>query len=275
MEEALLGGLSPQAFLRRHWQKRPLLVRRALPGFRGAIGKNALFALAGRGEVESRLVERHGNKWQVTHGPLSQSRAAAGRCAQLDAPGERREPLQRACGETAAPLLVHSAGAPGRRDGELRRAGRGGRPACRFLRRIPGAGRRPSPLAARPPPAFRPGCACPAQPDRRFPRRGGVRAGAGGHALPAAGLGARRRRARQLLHLLGRVPRAARRRAGGILSRLPSRTRPTRRDLPRPAPARDPASGKDRRGPGRLRAKSCFGEFPGEHPTRRISSGAS
>jgi 50S ribosomal protein L16 3-hydroxylase len=33
MEEALLGGLSPQAFLRRHWQKRPLLVRRALPGF--------------------------------------------------------------------------------------------------------------------------------------------------------------------------------------------------------------------------------------------------
>lgn len=74
MEEALLGGLSPQAFLRRHWQKRPLLVRRALPGFRGAIGKKALFALAGRGEVESRLVERHGNKWQVTHGPLSQSR---------------------------------------------------------------------------------------------------------------------------------------------------------------------------------------------------------
>lgn len=74
MEEALLGGLSPQAFLRRHWQKRPLLVRRALPGFRGAIKKNPLFALAGRGEVESRLVERHGNKWQVTHGPLSQSR---------------------------------------------------------------------------------------------------------------------------------------------------------------------------------------------------------
>ena len=39
MEEALLGGLSPQVFLRRHWQKRPLLVRRALPGFRGVIEK--------------------------------------------------------------------------------------------------------------------------------------------------------------------------------------------------------------------------------------------
>jgi 50S ribosomal protein L16 3-hydroxylase len=74
MEEALLGGLSPQAFLRRHWQKRPLLVRQALPGFRGAIARNALFALAGRGEVESRLVERRGKKWLVSHGPLSQSR---------------------------------------------------------------------------------------------------------------------------------------------------------------------------------------------------------
>lgn len=74
MEEALLGGLSPQVFLRRHWQKRPLFVRQALPGFRGAIEKNALFALAARGEVESRLVERRGRKWQVTHGPLPQSR---------------------------------------------------------------------------------------------------------------------------------------------------------------------------------------------------------
>jgi len=48
MEDALLGGLSPQAFLRRHWQKRPLLVRGALPGMRSVIGKRALFALAAR-----------------------------------------------------------------------------------------------------------------------------------------------------------------------------------------------------------------------------------
>jgi 50S ribosomal protein L16 3-hydroxylase len=74
MEEAPLGGLSAQAFLRRHWQKRPLLVRRALPGFRGAIGKSALFALAARDEVESRLVERRGKRWTVTHGPLANSR---------------------------------------------------------------------------------------------------------------------------------------------------------------------------------------------------------
>ena len=74
MEEAPLGGLSLQAFLRRHWQKRPLLVRRALPGFRGVIGRTALFALAARDDVESRLVERRRDRWAVTHGPLKKSR---------------------------------------------------------------------------------------------------------------------------------------------------------------------------------------------------------
>lgn len=74
MEEAPLGGLSAQAFLRRHWQKRPLLVRRALPGFRGTIRKNALFGLATRDDIESRLVERKRGHWHVTHGPLPRTR---------------------------------------------------------------------------------------------------------------------------------------------------------------------------------------------------------
>ena len=80
MEDALLGGLSPQAFLRRHWQKRPLLVRGALPEFRRIVTKNALCALAARDEVESRLVERGkdrtgrgGGRYRVTHGPLARS----------------------------------------------------------------------------------------------------------------------------------------------------------------------------------------------------------
>ena len=76
MEEALLGNLSPQVFLRRHWQKRPLLVRRALPAFNGVIGKSELFALAARAGVESRLVQRKGERWQVTHGPLPRARLA-------------------------------------------------------------------------------------------------------------------------------------------------------------------------------------------------------
>ena len=74
MEEALLGGLSAQAFLRRHWQKRPLLVRGALPGFRRVIDKRALFALAARHDVESRLVERRQGRFHVQHGPLARSK---------------------------------------------------------------------------------------------------------------------------------------------------------------------------------------------------------
>jgi 50S ribosomal protein L16 3-hydroxylase len=73
MEQALLGGLSPQEFLRRYWQKRPFLVRRALPGFRDVIEKRALFALAARADIESRLVQRRNGRWRVSHGPLSQS----------------------------------------------------------------------------------------------------------------------------------------------------------------------------------------------------------
>lgn len=74
MEDALLGGLSPQAFLRRHWQKRPLLVRGALPRFGGMVTKSALCALAERNDVESRLVERKRGRYYVTHGPLPRSR---------------------------------------------------------------------------------------------------------------------------------------------------------------------------------------------------------
>jgi len=81
MEDAPLGGLSPQAFLRRHWQKRPLLVRGALPEFGRMVTKSALYALAARGDVESRLVERSKGRYSVTHGPLPRSRmpGASGR----------------------------------------------------------------------------------------------------------------------------------------------------------------------------------------------------
>lgn len=71
MRLRVLGGLSAQQFLRRHWQKRPLLVRGALPGFRGAATRAQLAALAARADVESRLVRRRGARWDVTQGPLA------------------------------------------------------------------------------------------------------------------------------------------------------------------------------------------------------------
>ena len=67
---ALLGALSPAAFMRRHWQKKPLLVRRALPGVGAPVTRAELFALAARDDVESRLVVRDGARWSLRHGPL-------------------------------------------------------------------------------------------------------------------------------------------------------------------------------------------------------------
>jgi 50S ribosomal protein L16 3-hydroxylase len=64
----MLGGLSPRAFLRRYWQKRPLFVPQALPGFAGVTDKRALAALAARDDVESRIVERRGSRWETRHG---------------------------------------------------------------------------------------------------------------------------------------------------------------------------------------------------------------
>jgi len=80
MRHRLLGGLSSSAFLRGYWQKRPLFVRNALPGFRGVIGARELARLAADDGVESRLVRRSGTRWSVEHGPIAPARLArAGR----------------------------------------------------------------------------------------------------------------------------------------------------------------------------------------------------
>ena len=67
---ALLGGLSPSRFMRRHWQRLPLLVRQAAPGIAPPLDRGELFALAQRDEVESRLLVRSGASWKLRHGPL-------------------------------------------------------------------------------------------------------------------------------------------------------------------------------------------------------------
>ena len=74
----LLGGLTPRTFLRRHWQKRPLFVRDALPHFADSQDEmrdlRALCALARRDDVESRIVERRGNRWETQHGPFKRTK---------------------------------------------------------------------------------------------------------------------------------------------------------------------------------------------------------
>ena len=70
---SLLGGLSPQVFMRRHWQKKPLLVRQAVPGGVGLIARARLFDLASHDEVESRLVVRRADAWSLRQGPLKRA----------------------------------------------------------------------------------------------------------------------------------------------------------------------------------------------------------
>jgi len=68
---ALLGGLTPSQFMKRHWQKKPLLVRNAIPGFVPCLDRTALVALAGQEGVESRLIVDSDKGWKMKHGPLT------------------------------------------------------------------------------------------------------------------------------------------------------------------------------------------------------------
>lgn len=68
---ALLGGLSPAQFMRRHWHRKPLLVRQAIPGFRPLLSRAELLDLAGQEGVESRFIQDKDGQWVLRHGPLA------------------------------------------------------------------------------------------------------------------------------------------------------------------------------------------------------------
>lgn len=57
--------------MRRHWQKKPLLVRQAIRDFRPPVTRAQLFELAGREAVESRLLSRAGGGWALRRGPFT------------------------------------------------------------------------------------------------------------------------------------------------------------------------------------------------------------
>ncbi len=78
----LLGGLSAQTFMRKYWQKKPLLIRQAIPNVRPPVTRPDLFELAGRDDVESRLIVQGGATtgkkaapaWALHHGPIVRTR---------------------------------------------------------------------------------------------------------------------------------------------------------------------------------------------------------
>lgn len=68
-------GMTPARFLREYWQKRPLLIRGALPAYANAITPEDLAGLACEDAALSRIVRyqpRH-DRWNVRHGPFDES----------------------------------------------------------------------------------------------------------------------------------------------------------------------------------------------------------
>ncbi|MGD8514670.1 MAG: cupin domain-containing protein [Granulosicoccaceae bacterium] len=71
----ILGGMDPARFLAEYWQKRPLLIRQAVPGFRDPLDPDELAGLACEDDIASRIVvELQGDRpWQVRHGPFDEA----------------------------------------------------------------------------------------------------------------------------------------------------------------------------------------------------------
>ncbi len=69
----LLGDISPADFMKNHWQRKPLLVRQAIPDFSPLLARTELFDLTSQPDVESRLVigQNNGQRaWQMQRGPF-------------------------------------------------------------------------------------------------------------------------------------------------------------------------------------------------------------
>lgn len=72
-------GIDAESFLARYWQRRPLLMRQALPGLVNPLPADELAGLACEPEVEARIVLEQGEqrRWQLLHGPFGAERFAA------------------------------------------------------------------------------------------------------------------------------------------------------------------------------------------------------
>ena len=70
------GPMGAAQFLRRHWQKRPLLVRGAFPAFEDPLSIAQVLGLAASPDAESRIVRRAGRDWSLEHGPFTKAQLA-------------------------------------------------------------------------------------------------------------------------------------------------------------------------------------------------------
>ncbi|MDH5784943.1 MAG: cupin domain-containing protein [Chromatiales bacterium] len=68
-----LGGMSAEQFLTEYWQKKPLVIRNALPDFACPITPEEMGGLAMEEEVESRIILENSGDWLLKCGPFKES----------------------------------------------------------------------------------------------------------------------------------------------------------------------------------------------------------
>ncbi|WP_407276585.1 cupin domain-containing protein [Halothiobacillus sp. DCM-1] len=71
----VLGQISTAEFLREYWQKKPLLIRQALPDFISPLSPEELAGLACEEDVPARLILESGgdHPWQLKQGPFTEA----------------------------------------------------------------------------------------------------------------------------------------------------------------------------------------------------------
>jgi len=74
-----LGDISVETFLSEYWQKKPLVIRNAIPDFQCPVDADELAGLACEENVESRLIafDPTSDQWNMEQGPFEESRFAS------------------------------------------------------------------------------------------------------------------------------------------------------------------------------------------------------
>lgn len=68
-----LGHLSVEEFLRDYWQKKPVLIRQAIPDYQSPIAPDELAGLSLEEDIESRIIVEHGETpWELKKGPFAE-----------------------------------------------------------------------------------------------------------------------------------------------------------------------------------------------------------
>jgi 50S ribosomal protein L16 3-hydroxylase len=69
-----INNFDIEDFLKNYWQQKPLLIRNAFIDFQNPLSPDELAGLSCEEEIESRLITKESNNWQLEHGPFPDSK---------------------------------------------------------------------------------------------------------------------------------------------------------------------------------------------------------